>query len=451
MISKKKAAAVGISAAVAFGIAIGPASAGSSGSLKLSLSGSQIVVSDSGFKANEKVGVIANFGLAEAGEMGSRAEDRACGNSDLCTGEDIDDDGAYDYIDSNGVILTSTTIGKAVVQLVTADSNGVVSARVTVPSTFKGTANVAVSSRVNDNGRWGRSGHRDDADIKVSSSSGGTTTTVKPGTTTTTTKPTTTTVKPTTTTVKPTTTTTTTKPSSSADLTDPVKKDIAMQIVSSAENSSLNWKAQYAYIEDIGDGRGYTAGIIGFCSGCGDMQELVHYYNSIAPGNALEKYTAALDKIGSWDDTHAGLGDPFVAAWKTAAKDVKFQQAQDHLRDTMYFNPAVNQAKSDGLRALGQFIYYDAMVMHGPGSDSMSFGGIRSAAMKKAKTPAQGGDEKTYLNAFLDARVAAMKAEEAHEDTTRVDTAQRVWVSNGNFTLQTPLTWKVYGDSYSIK
>ncbi|MDX6332507.1 MAG: chitosanase, partial [Streptomycetaceae bacterium] len=46
------------------------------------------------------------------------------------------------------------------------------------------------------------------------------------------------------------------------DLTDPHRKDITMQLVSSAENSTLDWTAQYKYIEDIGDGRGYTAGII---------------------------------------------------------------------------------------------------------------------------------------------------------------------------------------------
>lgn len=56
------------------------------------------------------------------------------------------------------------------------------------------------------------------------------------------------------------------------------KKEIAMRLVSSAENSSLDWKAQYQYIEDINDGRGYTAGIIGFCSGTGDMLELVQNY-----------------------------------------------------------------------------------------------------------------------------------------------------------------------------
>ena len=65
--------------------------------------------------------------------------------------------------------------------------------------------------------------------------------------------------------------------------------------------------------------------------------------------------------------------------------------------------------------------------------------------MAKAKTPAQGGNEITYLNAFLDARVATMKTEEAHSDVTRVETAQRVWLKAGNLDLKTPLNWKVYG------
>ena len=47
--------------------------------------------------------------------------------------------------------------------------------------------------------------------------------------------------KPTNTTVN---TNTAPVPTPSTDLSDPYKKDIAMQLVSSAENSSLNWKAQ---------------------------------------------------------------------------------------------------------------------------------------------------------------------------------------------------------------
>ncbi|NBE84114.1 chitosanase [Micromonospora rubida] len=112
------------------------------------------------------------------------------------------------------------------------------------------------------------------------------------------------------------------------NLDNPAKKDVAMQLVSAAENSSLNWRAQFSYIEDIGDGRGYTAGIIGFCSGTGDMLELVEAYTATKPGN--------------------------------------------------------------------------------------------------------------------------MKKEAAHSDTSRVDTAQRVFLNNGNFDLNTPLVFAVYGDQYRI-
>ncbi|GAA3219504.1 chitosanase [Dactylosporangium siamense] len=240
-----------------------------------------------------------------------------------------------------------------------------------------------------------------------------------------------------------------TSPSAGRDLFDPRKKDIAMQLVSSAENSSLDWKAQYKYIEDIGDGRGYTAGIIGFCSGTGDMLELVELYTQRVPGNVLAKYLPALRSVDG-SDSHAGLDPNFTRDWKTAAADPAFQTAQNDERDRVYFNPSVNQAKADGLRALGQFAYYDAIVMHGPGNSAVSFGGIRRAAMAKARTPAQGGDEFTYLNAFLDARVAAMKTEEAHSDTSRVDTAQRVFLNNRNFDLNPPLSWKVYGDPFTI-
>src|SRR2546423_15651546 len=66
-------------------------------------------------------------------------------------------------------------------------------------------------------------------------------------------------------------------------LHDPAKKDIAMQLVSTAENSSLDWKVQYGYIEynvehNEKENRGYTAGIIGFTSRTHDMLELVQHY-----------------------------------------------------------------------------------------------------------------------------------------------------------------------------
>jgi chitosanase len=218
-----------------------------------------------------------------------------------------------------------------------------------------------------------------------------------------------------------------------------------MEIVSAAENSSLDWRAQFAYIEDIDDGRGYTAGIIGFCSGTGDMLELVEAYTDAKPGNVLAKYLPALRRVNG-SDSHAGLDPTFTKAWRTAAADPAFQAAQEAERDRVYFNPSVRDGKSDGVRALGQFAYYDAAVMHG--YDGMR--AIRSRALRKAKPPAQGGDERVWLNVFLDERVAEMKKEEAHSDTSRVDTAQRRFLKNGNFDLATPLDFAVYGDKYHI-
>src|SRR6478735_4990780 len=218
------------------------------------------------------------------------------------------------------------------------------------------------------------------------------------------------------------------------DLDDPAKKEIAMEIVSSNENSTLDWRAQYKYIEDIHDGRGYTAGIIGFCSGTGDMLELVEAYTDTEPGNPLAPFLKALRKVDG-TDSHKGLGKPFVQAWKAAAQDPVFQAAQDHERDTVYFDPAVGRGKSDGLGTLGQFIYYDAIVMHGPGRGGHSFGGIRRAAMEQARTPAEGGDESTYLNAFLDVRRAVMLGQRGHHDTTRIDTEQRVFLHDANLDL----------------
>ncbi|MET9919395.1 chitosanase [Streptomyces sp. NPDC006435] len=232
-------------------------------------------------------------------------------------------------------------------------------------------------------------------------------------------------------------------------LDDPAKKEIAMQLVSSAENSSLDWKAQYKYIEDIDDDRGYTAGIIGFCSGTGDMLDLVELYTERKPDNVLAKYLPALRKVDG-TPSHEGLDPNFTKDWVKAASDSAFRKAQDDERDRVYFNPAVKQGKADGIGTLGQFAYYDAIVMHGDGGDSTGFSSIRKRALSKAKPPSQGGDEVTYLNAFLDARVWAMKQEEAHEDTSRVDTAQRVFLKKRNLNLDPPLDWKVYGDSFHI-
>ncbi|MEV0910300.1 chitosanase [Streptomyces hokutonensis] len=192
--------------------------------------------------------------------------------------------------------------------------------------------------------------------------------------------------------------------SGAAGLDAPAKKDLTMRLVSSVENSSLDWEAQYRYIEDIGDGRGCTGGIIGFCSGTSDMLALVELYTKRVPHNVLAGCLPALRAVNS-TASRKGPAPGFSAAWHKAARtSAAFREAQRDERDRGYFDPAVARAKS----------------------------------------------ETTYLDAFLDARVRAMNQEKAHSDVTRVGTAQPVFLREGDLDLGTPLKWKVCGDSYTI-
>lgn len=86
-----------------------------------------------------------------------------------------------------------------------------------------------------------------------------------------------------------------------------------MQIVSSAEISSLDWRARFAYIEDIGDGRGYTAAIIGFTIGTVDVLELVQNYTASYPKNELANAVPALIAVNG-PDSYQGLNTPLT--WK---------------------------------------------------------------------------------------------------------------------------------------
>ncbi|WP_284044687.1 chitosanase [Paractinoplanes maris] len=233
--------------------------------------------------------------------------------------------------------------------------------------------------------------------------------------------------------------------SPASGLEDRRKKERALSLVSSAENSTLGWRGQFGYIEDIGDGRGYTGGVVGFTSGTADMLAVVTAYAKRKPGNVLQRYLPALRAVNG-SDSHAGLDPGYPAAWRAAAKDPVFQKVQEDARDAYYFNPSMRIARDDGLRALGQFAYFDAAVMHGVSG----LRAIRAATLRTAKTPAQGGDELTYLNAFLNARVAEMRTEAAHTDVSRVETAQRLFLRRSNLDLTAPLTWQVYGDSYRL-
>lgn len=217
-------------------------------------------------------------------------------------------------------------------------------------------------------------------------------------------------------------------------------------LVSSAENSTTDYQKQYSYIEDIGDNRGYTAGIIGFTSATGDLRQVILRYQKLRPKNILVKYLPALKSVEG-SASHVGLGKNFEKDWKKAANDSKMIQAQNYILDQQYMKPALKAAKEDNLGPLGQYIYYDAIVVHGPGNDAKSFGGIRKKA--KSLDKAARFNQSGYLLIFLKARSKVMRQEKDHKDLSRIST-QVQFLKEKNLQLTRPLSWKMYGDSYHL-
>ena len=237
------------------------------------------------------------------------------------------------------------------------------------------------------------------------------------------------------------------------DITSAEWKAFALAFVSTAENSGLDWTRHYGYIEDIGDGRGYTAGIVGWCSGTGDMLTLIRNAASWTPGNMLAKWVTPLQQVMAYpyDQRPAKsvelLGQAFINDWKTAAGQAWFQEAQRRERDRVYWSPALAQAQSDGVDALGLVVLYDISVNHGPGSDQNSFGGIVQAAQAAATPPSRGGIDAAYVDALIDAREQALIRSGDNQPDGRVPALRHLL--NNNSKLYSPASWPMYGTTYT--
>lgn len=138
----------------------------------------------------------------------------------------------------------------------------------------------------------------------------------------------------------------------------------------------------YAYSENIHDGRGYTSGRAGFCTGTGDAIQVVDCYDklrSAAGGNLMAKYMPALTTINDqYMQTGQDQGDTspldaagnWVSDWAasdaTATTRADFERCQDQISDVLYYTPAMQAATQVGATsALSRAALYDLWINQG--------------------------------------------------------------------------------------
>jgi chitosanase len=231
---------------------------------------------------------------------------------------------------------------------------------------------------------------------------------------------------------------------------------VIAEMISVFENSTP--EIQYAYVEDLDDGRGYTAGRAGFCTGCGDLLTVVQKYTAQVPDNPLASYLPTLTRLAAASsDSTDGL-DGFERAWRTAAADPAFRQVQDQVTDDLYVAPARKLAADNGVRsALGLAILVDTAVQQGTDNDPDGLPAmVRKTNAEAGGSPATGVDETAWLGSFLDVRRATLQNPSSadtrkvwRESVGRVD-ALRALLDAGNLDLATPFTLNPWGDPQTI-
>ena len=121
----------------------------------------------------------------------------------------------------------------------------------------------------------------------------------------------------------------------------------------------------YAYSENINDGRGYTSGRAGFCTGTGDAIQVIDCYDKLrtaANGNLMAKYMPALTTINDkYNSTGQDQGDTSLldavgnwvndwgASYNNATTRADFKKCQDQVSDLLYYTPAMQAATQVGL------------------------------------------------------------------------------------------------------
>ena len=237
---------------------------------------------------------------------------------------------------------------------------------------------------------------------------------------------------------------------------EPPWLDRAEALISVFENSTTD--LQYGYVQQLGDGRGITAGRAGFTSATGDLLVVVREYVELVPETSLASYLPRLEELAAvWSGSTAGL-EGFVGVWEAAAADPAMRDVQDDVTRELYFEPS--QAIADDIGAtlpLTRAALYGTAVQHGVAGDPDGLPALVTEANDAAGgSPVDGIPERDWLDVFLSTRrrhleqpsnpatVSVWRASAGRVDTWR-DLLNRDLVG-----LDEPFTAIAFGTAYQV-
>lgn len=225
----------------------------------------------------------------------------------------------------------------------------------------------------------------------------------------------------------------------SYDLT-PEQKLRAEQLTSVFENGTI--ELQYGYVEDLDDGRGYTAGRAGFTTADGDAYEVVQLYTKLKPNNSLAKYLPVLQELAEEGNDSVRELKGYDKAWRDSADITEFRAAQDAVVDKLYYQPAKSHADRLGLKLpISRAFLYDTIIQHGNGKDPDGLPSLLNKVIYQ-------GDEVDWLVAMIAVRKVDLQSpansdtrDEWRKATGRCD-VYRELLDSGNYYLEGPMEIK---------
>jgi chitosanase len=233
---------------------------------------------------------------------------------------------------------------------------------------------------------------------------------------------------------------------------------VAEQLTSIFENGTT--ELQYAYAENLNDGRGITCGRTGFCTGTGDAFEVVKRYCLRRSANPLSVFLPELRRLTSAQDSSETKGlAGFEASWRECASDAEFRNVQDEVTNELYWVPSQRQADRLGLETnLSRAFIFDTIIQHGDDGDADSLGALLQKTCNVfGGAPSDGVDEREWLSGFIKVRGANLancndeaSRKEWAGSVGRCDTFRRI-AESGNFSLATPFDVEWESELYSIK